>query len=552
MKSIKSILFSLLLVAMGAVLTQGVVNGWLGQKMLTQATRVFTAKDITADILPPPLYLIEARLTLSQGLDGTLSPAEAARTFDKLAQDYATRVDYWRKTPTFGIEKYLLGEQHDAALKFMAAARHDVLQPLVAGNIAAARAGLPAVHKLYEAHRAAVDKTVEISNAFADENSAAFDTIATSGSRASMGVLAGALCVCLALYIGARRRLKTAVSSPLLNACEAAQKIASGDLTCDIRVHGRDEAGQMLSALAAMKDSLQSIVAMVRASSDAIFTGATLIASGNADLSKRTEEQASRLQQTTASMINIRAAVQKNAETAEHATELASSTRYAVQQGGEVMHQVISTMQDIAGSSQKITEIIAVIDSIAFQTNILALNAAVEAARAGEQGRGFAVVAGEVRMLAQRSAQAAREINNLISSSMEKVENGSRLVENAGSSMDDIVAQVRKVADFIAEINGTAKEQAAAISQITDAVGQLDQVTQQNASLVEDEAATAKNLRHQSQLLASLVGRFHVENGAAPGNLAQEAPTDVKHALPATRETTPERAVSTSEHWSTV
>lgn len=552
MKSIKSILLSLLLVGLGAVLMQGAVNGWSGQRMLTQATRVFTAKDITSDILPPPLYLIEARLTLSEGLEGTLSPAEATRTFEKLAQDYATRVDYWRKTPTFGIEKYLLGEQHDAALKFLAAARHDVLQPLVAGNIAAARAGLPGVQKRYEAHRAAVDKTVEISNAFADENAATFDTIAASGARASLGVLAVALCMCLALYIGARRRLKSAVSSPLLNACETAQKIARGDLTGEIRVHGRDEARQMLTALAAMKDSLQRIVALVRTSSDAISAGSTLIASGNADLHKRTEEQTSRLQQTTASMVGIRSAVQKNAETAGQAASLASSTRHAVQQGGEVMHQVIATMQAIAESSQQITEIITVIDSIAFQTNILALNAAVEAARAGEQGRGFAVVAGEVRMLAQRSAQAASQIKKLISSSMEKVENGSHLVENAGASMDDIVSQVRKVADFIAEINDTAKEQAVAISQITDAVGQLDQMTQQNASLVEDEAVTANNLKHQSQLLAGLVGKFQIEDNVAHADMGNEHLSDAVQALPITSLTTHRNAPSTDERWSPV
>jgi methyl-accepting chemotaxis protein-1 (serine sensor receptor) len=522
MKSIKSILLSLLLVGLVAVLTQGAVNWWSGQRLFSQANKVFTAKDITADILPPPLYLIEARLTLSQGLEGTLSASEATKAFDKLAQDYADRVSYWRKTPTFGIEKTLLGEQHDAAQKFLQAARRDILQPLLAGDKAAAFSKLTDVQKLYEAHRAAVDKTVEVSNAFADDNSAAFSEIGASSSQLSIAVMIGALCVCVALYIGARRRLQTAVSSPLLNACEAAQKIAQGDLTCDIRVHGRDEAKQMLEALAAMKDSLQGIVSMVRISSDAISTDSTLIATANTNLSQRTEEQASNLQQTSASMVEIRSTVQKNSETAEQATSLASSTSAAVQQGGEVMHKVIATMQDIAESSKKITEIISVIDSIAFQTNILALNAAVEAARAGEQGRGFAVVAGEVRTLAQRSAGAAREIKDLITASIEKVENGSRLVENAGSSMDGIVSHVRKVSDFIAEISSTAKDQATAIIQVTDAVGQLDQVTQQNAVLVEEGASTAKHLKQQSQLLVGLVGRFQVTDNAMREGMAHE------------------------------
>ncbi|MGM3172602.1 methyl-accepting chemotaxis protein [Dickeya lacustris] len=519
MKSIKSILFLLLLVGLASVITQGAVNWWSGQKMLAQANKIFTAKDITADILPPPLYLIEARLTLSQGLDGSLSPDKAIKTFDKLAQDYAARIEYWRKTQTFGIETYLLGEQHDAALKFLEAARHNVLQPLVAGNMDAARTGLPGVQRLYEAHRIAVDKTVEVSNAFADKNMAAFNAIEASNSIVSIGVLVGALCACVALYIGAHRRLLTAVSSPLLNACEVAQKIAEGDLTCAIQVHGRDEAQLMLKALADMKNSLQSIVTRVRDSSDAIFTDSALMSTDYADLSKRTEEQASRLQQTTASMIEIRAAVQKNAETAEQATLLASSTSQAVQQGGAVMHQVISTMQDITTSAHKITDIIAIIDGIAFQTNILALNAAVEAARAGEQGRGFAVVAGEVRSLAQRSAKAAKEIKTLISASIEKVENGSRQVENAGASMEGIVAQVHKVSDFITDISSTAKEQVSSISHIADAVGQLDRVTQQNASLVEKGVSTSQNLTYQSQLLAELVGRFRAENDITPARL---------------------------------
>lgn len=292
-----------------------------------------------------------------------------------------------------------------------------------------------------------------------------------------------------------------------------AMRVAQGDLSPVVGA-SQAPANSVFAVLGQMQQSLAQIVGQVRNSSDSIATGSTQIASGNADLSQRTEEQASNLQQTTASMMEIRSTVQKNSETAEQATQMAVQTSNAAQQGGEVMHQVICTMHDIAASSKKITEIITVIDGIAFQTNILALNAAVEAARAGEQGRGFAVVAGEVRTLAQRSAEAAKEIKTLISTSVEKVENGSRLVESAGTSMDGIVSHVRKVSDFIAEISSTAAEQATAISQITDAVGQLDQVTQQNAALVEEGAAAAESLKHQAGLLTDLVSRFKVQEDA--------------------------------------
>ena len=252
------------------------------------------------------------------------------------------------------------------------------------------------------------------------------------------------------------------------------------------------------------------IVGEVRLSSDSIATGSSEIATGNADLSQRTEEQASNLEETAASMEELTSTVKNNADTAHKAAALAGEASRAAVQGGEVVAQVVSPMEEISAASRKITDIISVIDGIAFQTNILALNAAVEAARAGEQGRGFAVVASEVRSLAQRSADAAREIKTLIGASVEKVENGTQLVSEAGRSMEGIVAQVQRVSDLIGEISSATSEQTTGISQVGEAVTQLDQVTQQNAALVEQSAAAADSLRHQAAKLAEVVSVFRL------------------------------------------
>ena len=289
-----------------------------------------------------------------------------------------------------------------------------------------------------------------------------------------------------------------------------AQRIGEGDLSQPIHAQGRGEVAQMMRAMEGMQSSLVRIVGDVRHSSDSIATGSSEIATGNADLSQRTEEQASNLQQTAASMEQITSTVKNNSDTAQRAAVLAGTASAAAVKGGEVVGQVVATMQDIAAASKKITDIIAVIDGIAFQTNILALNAAVEAARAGEQGRGFAVVASEVRSLAQRSASAAKEIKTLIGASVEKVDNGAQLVSNAGQSMEDIVTQVKRVSDLIGEISSATGEQTIGISQVGEAVTQLDQVTQQNAALVEQSAAAADSLKHQAAKLAQIVSVFRL------------------------------------------
>ncbi len=296
----------------------------------------------------------------------------------------------------------------------------------------------------------------------------------------------------------------------ITKAVKVAETVAAGDLTSQIDVRTADETGQLLTALRAMNQSLVTMVSSVRQSSETIATGSAQIATGNADLSSRTEMQASNLEETASSMEEITSTVQQNAETSREAARIAREAKLAAEEGGQVVGRVVQTMQGINDSSRRISDIIGVIDGIAFQTNILALNAAVEAARAGEQGRGFAVVAGEVRNLAQRSAQAAKEIKVLIGESVERVESGTGLVAQAGQSVGQIVEQVARVSQLIEGITLASQEQADGIAQVGHAVAQLDQVTQQNAALVEEGAAAADSLRSQSQQLAELVGTFRL------------------------------------------
>jgi methyl-accepting chemotaxis protein len=326
----------------------------------------------------------------------------------------------------------------------------------------------------------------------------------------------GLVGVTLAIFLPLMWVTLRSICNPLDQAVSVASRIAGGNLGSRIDVEGKDEAARLMKALADMQAALRGLVGQVRESSESIQFASSEVASGNLDLSQRTELTAGNLQRTASSVEQLTTTVRQSADSAHTANQLASSAAEVAARGGDVVSQVVSTMDDIHASSKKISDIIGVIDSIAFQTNILALNAAVEAARAGEQGRGFAVVAGEVRNLAQRSAEAAREIKTLIGASVDRVESGSRLVQDAGTTMTEIVASVQRVTDIIGEISAAATEQSQGIGDVNGSISELDQMTQQNAALVEQSAAAAESLREQATKLAGVVSTFRLSEGEGP------------------------------------
>jgi methyl-accepting chemotaxis protein len=342
------------------------------------------------------------------------------------------------------------------------------------------------------------------------EEQKAEETVAAAAAHQSTmaQVLAAVALLLVATAAGAYGIIRS-IRLPVDEAVKLAGRIAQGDLTVTTtNTTRRDEFGTLMRSLQAMTANLGTLVTQVRASTDSIGTASTQIASGTQDLSSRTEHQASNLQQTASSMEELSATVRNSADSARQANQLASSAAEVAQRGGAVVSQVVATMDEITGSSKKIGDIIGVIDGIAFQTNILALNAAVEAARAGEQGRGFAVVAAEVRSLAQRSAEAAKEIKTLIGASVDRVEAGSKLVADAGQTMTEIVGSVQRVSDIIGEITAASTEQSDGIGQVNGAVNELDRMTQQNAALVEQSAAAAMSLQDQATRLADVVRTF--------------------------------------------
>ncbi|MDN4053092.1 methyl-accepting chemotaxis protein [Massilia sp. YIM B02763] len=441
------------------------------------------------------------------------------------------------KTLTSEQGREILRRQQESQEKYTSRAQ-ELLKLVEAGDDAGARAYLAKeLRPVLAAYLVAIGEQIKMQKdlSAADAEAAAKLYQETRMFMVVLGLVVLALAGAIGWWI------TRSITHPLKNALDVATAVAAGDLTTKVEVSSTCEVGQLLGALKTMNENLVATVTTVRTGTDAIATASSQVSAGNQDLSARTEQQASSLEETASSMEELTGTVRQNADNARQANTLAETASGVATRGGEVIAEVVDTMAQIHAASGKITDIISVIDGLAFQTNLLALNAAVEAARAGEQGRGFAVVAGEVRNLAQRSAAAAKEIKTLIDDSSGKVEAGTRLVQQAGTTMTDIVDSVRRVTDILGEISSASQEQSAGIEQVNQAITQMDDVTQQNAALVEEAAAASQALQEQASRLAEAVAVFKLDGAsvqaAAPAEPAARAAVakPAPAALPAAR-----------------
>jgi len=477
--------------------------------------RVVQGKDLIADILPPPEYIIESYLVSLQAMSAP--PAERKTLIENLKslkKDYDTRHEFWSKEVLEAdIKALLLSGADKPAQEFYQIAFAQFVPALERDDTAAASAALDTMKQRYSQHRAAVNQLVDLATKRNADDEANAKAQITSSSAVMLAILLGSVGLAAAVLYALARNLMRQLGGEPRYATEIAGSIAAGDLAVHIHTepHDRDS---LLAAMKAMQDGLVNIVGQIRSGTGTIASASVQIASGNQDLSARTEAQASALEHTTSSIEALTGAVRHNADNARQAQQLAVSASEVAVRGGSVVAQVVDTMGAINTSSRKIVDIISVIDGIAFQTNILALNAAVEAARAGEQGRGFAVVATEVRNLAQRSSAAAKEIKALIDNSVETVDAGARLVSQAGATMEEVVGSVRRVTDIISEITSASEAQTTGIEQINQAIRQMDDVTQQNAALVEEAAAAAHSMQDQAQNLSQAVSIFKLSGTA--------------------------------------
>ena len=501
------------------------VNGDLYAKIVQK-------KDLIADVLPPPNFVVETHMVALQLLESEGNdPAEFNKLTERLKvlkAEYETRHNYWvdqQLAPE--LKDAFINKAHAPVMGYYKLVQDDLVGAIKAKDMESARVAFSKANLAFIQHREAIDQVVKMATQLATDTEAqAAQTINWSNILLlAMFVVVLALCLTVALTIS------NGIVKTLSETVQVAQKFAQGDLTVHINDMGKSELGQLNLALRNMQQSLVNLVRNIQSGSQQVANASAEIASGNHDLSSRTESQASSLEETASSMEELGATVRQNADNARTANQLAQSASSVAVRGGEVVAQVVDTMKGINDSSRKISDIISVIDGIAFQTNILALNAAVEAARAGEQGRGFAVVAGEVRSLAQRSAEAAKEIKTLISASVDRVELGSKLVDEAGNTMQEVVASIRRVTDIMGEISAASTEQSMGVSQVGEAVTQMDQVTQQNAALVEEMAAAASSLKTQAEELLNTVNVLKVDGAAVSSSGQRPAAVGPRRAI---------------------
>ena len=455
----------------------------------------------------------------------TVAPERVPALLEEVERNNAAIDAQWKAYAATAMTDHEKGEAAEflrARAKFVDEAQQPAVAALRGGDVAAATVLVHgAMNTLFTPVRAAIDDLIQVQLGQADEaRQRSQSTYELVRAVCLTGMVLGLI---LAAFVGAM--LVRRIVRPLDEAVRVAGAVAAGDLTQDIRIGANDETGRLMRSLDDMNNGLAGIVGRVRTGTDTIATAAGQIAAGNLDLSARTEQQAAALEQTASSMEELTSTVKQNADNARQANVLAVSASGVAAKGGTVMTEVVSTMGEINASAARIADIINVIDGISFQTNILALNAAVEAARAGEQGRGFAVVAGEVRTLAQRSAAAAKEIKSLIVDSVEKVNHGSELVDQAGATMGEIVQSVSRVTAIMTEIMNASQEQTTGIEQVNQAITQMDQATQQNAALVEEASAAAQALREEAENLAKTVGIFHLKRQGGRAGAAGVEPT---------------------------
>lgn len=481
--------------------------------------KIIQDKDLVADILPPPEYLIESYLVSLELMQA--SPEERPNLINRLKSlknDYDTRHDFWANSLLDAeTNDLLLKQTYDPALAFYQKAFTDYIPALEKGDGVATTSALAAMKQHYDQHRAAIDQLVTLVNKHIVANEAEAKDQIHSATLVTLVALAIIIALLLVAFILFRRSLMKTLGCEPSEVLDILNNIAKGNLTIAISPAPEDRTS-LLFAAKTMKDSLINIVQEVHAGTESIASASGEIAAGNLDLSNRTEAQAGSLEETASAMEQLTSTVKQNADNARQANQLAATASEMASKGGAVVSEVVVTMGAINESARKIADIIGVIDGIAFQTNILALNAAVEAARAGEQGRGFAVVATEVRSLAQRSAAAAKEIKLLIDDSVEKVEQGNKQAAQAGSTMNEVVSSVQRVTDIMSEISAASREQSQGIEEVNQAIAQMDETTQQNAALVEQSAAAAKSLQDQANNLEVLVNRFQLSDTRRPQN----------------------------------